>query len=418
MAHLERLRKLFVQKVRIRIMGQPDIVLHGDVWDVKNGHRPSQWVTVSDGVLATISPTKPDTSHRVHEVPFIMPGLVDMHVHLVWDGTDDPVASLQNQSTQETVVVAVENARKELLGGVTTVRDLGSTDDIAITLSSAVQQGQIAISPRILASGQTIIISGGHDPFWGIEVDGKDAVRSAVRTQRSKGADLIKVSATGGVYGQAIGEEPGTSELSPGELDSIINEASRFNLQVAAHAVGTDGIRNAVDSGVDTVEHGNLMDSAALEQMVEDDIALVPTLFTYRNIALNDSIPDYARTNAQGVYEQHLESYQNALDAGIRVLAGSDAGSPQLPHPSLHRELDCMVKFGLDATDALASATLLPAEQLDRPELGVLEPGTPADLVGFECDPRDDITITADPSLVMKEGVVHRTEKESDGEIV
>ncbi|SDY95763.1 metal-dependent hydrolase family protein [Halopenitus persicus] len=399
-------------------MGQPDLVLHGDVWDAKNGYRPSQWVTVSDGVLTTISSTEPDTSHRVHKVPFIMPGLIDMHVHLVWDGSDDPVASLQNQSTQETVVAAVENARKELLGGVTTVRDLGSTDDIAITLSSAEQQDQIANSPRILASGQTIIISGGHDPFWGIEVDGKDAVRSAVRTQRSKGADLIKVSATGGVYGQAIGEEPGTSELSLEELNTIVNEASRFNLQVAAHAVGTNGIRNAVDSGVDTVEHGNLMGETALETMVEDDIAIVPTLFTYRNIALNDSIPDYARTNAQGVYEQHLDSYQNALNAGVRVLAGSDAGSPQLPHPSLHRELDCMVKFGLDTTDALTSATLLPAEQLNRPELGVLEPETPADLVGFKSDPRDEITVTANPSLVMKEGEIYRTEKKSDVEIV
>lgn len=399
-------------------MGQPDLVLHGAVWDAKNGYKPSQWVTVSDGILTDISSTRLDTSHHIHEVPFIMPGLIDMHVHLVWDGTDDPVASLREQSTQETVVVAVENARKELLGGVTTVRDLGSTDDIAITLASAVQQGQIASSPRIGASGQTIIISGGHDPFWGIEVDGTDAVQSAVRKQRSKGADLIKVSATGGVYGQAIGEEPGTSELSFEELNTIVDEADRFDLQVAAHAVGTDGIRNAVDSGVSTVEHGNLMDEQALETMVEEDIALVPTLFTYRNIAFNDAIPDYARTNAQGVYEQHLESYQNALDAGVRVLAGSDAGSPELPHPSLHRELDCMVTYGLDATDALTSATLLPAEQLDRPELGVLEPGTPADIVAFESDPRDDITVTAHPSLVMKEGTVYRTEKESCVEMV
>lgn len=393
-------------------MEQSDVVLHGAVWDAKNGFRPSKWVIVSDGVIETITSTRPDSPQRVHEVPFIMPGMIDMHTHLVWDGTDDPVASLREQSTQETVVVAIENARKELLGGITTIRDLGSTDDIAITLAAAVQQGQIA-GPRIEASGQTIIISGGHDPFWGIEVDGTDAIRSAVRTQRSKGADLIKVSATGGVYGQTIGEEPGTSELSLEELKAVVDEASRFGLQVAAHAVGTDGIRNAAVSGVDTIEHGNLMDGQALETMVEDDIALDPTLLPYREIALNDSIPDYARTNAQGVYEQHLESYQNVLDANIRVLAGSDAGSPGLPHPSLHRELDCMVEFGLNANDALASATLLPAEQLEQPGLGVLESGTPADIVGFESDPRDDITVTAHPSLVLKAGTVYRTKKDS-----
>ncbi len=259
-----------------------------------------------------------------------------MHVHYVWDGSADPVASLRAQSRAETVVEAVQNARRQLRAGVTTVRDVGSTDDVAITVGAAIREGQIP-GPRTFASGRTIIITGGHDPFWGIESDGVDAVRSAVRTLRSRGADLIKVSATGGVYGQAVGEDPGASELSFEELDAVVDEAHRFDLQVAAHAVGTEGIRNAVEAGVDTVEHGNLMDDETLSLLIEKDVAYDPTVFIYRDIARSDSIPGYAAENARSVYERHAEVFARAVENDARIVAGSDAGSPNLPHPGLHR---------------------------------------------------------------------------------
>ncbi|MFB6155452.1 MAG: amidohydrolase family protein [Haloferacaceae archaeon] len=389
-------------------MSEYELVLHGDVWDAVNGLRPDRWVAVDGGDVQGVFEREPESAETVHEVAFLTPGLVDMHVHLVWDGSDDPVATLREQSLPETVVEATRNARAELAGGVTTVRDLGSTDDVAVTVASAIAEGKIP-GPRTVASGRTIIISGGHDPFWGIHSDGEDAVRSAVRTLRSRGADLIKVSATGGVYGQAVGEKPGASELSLAELEAIVDEAGRFGLQVAAHAVGREGIRNAVEAGVDTVEHGNLMDAETLSLVEERDVALDPTLFTYRNIATNDAVPAYARANAQTVYERHGEVFEEALERDVRVLAGSDAGSPELPHPSLHRELECMVELGQDPEDALASATSRAAAQLDRPELGVVEPGTPADLVGFAGDPRADISRVESPPLVVKGGVTYRS---------
>ncbi|MFC6990306.1 amidohydrolase family protein [Haloplanus sp. GCM10025708] len=331
-----------------------------------------------------------------------------MHVHYVWDGSADPVASLRAQSRAETVVEAVQNARRQLRAGVTTVRDVGSTDDVAITVGAAIREGQIP-GPRTFASGRTIIITGGHDPFWGIESDGVDAVRSAVRTLRSRGADLIKVSATGGVYGQAVGEDPGASELSFEELDAVVDEAHRFDLQVAAHAVGTEGIRNAVEAGVDTVEHGNLMDDETLSLLIEKDVAYDPTVFIYRDIARSDSIPGYAAENARSVYERHAEVFARAVENDARIVAGSDAGSPNLPHPGLHRELECMVEFGQDPEDALAATTYNAAVQLDHPDLGVVEAGTPADVVGYSRDPRDDIGAVGSPSLVVKDGEVYRS---------
>lgn len=388
-------------------MSQQDLLLHGDVWDGKNGLRPDHWISISNSTITDVSATRPDESDGFHEVDFLLPGLVDMHVHYVWDGSNDPAATLRRRSIQETVLEAAGNARRQLLGGVTTARDLGSTDDVAIALASAIGDGRIP-GPRTFASGRTVIISGGHDPFWGIESDGVDAVRSAVRTLRSNGADLIKVSATGGVYGQAVGEEPGVSELTSEELNAIVDEANRFGLRVAAHAVGTEGIRNAVDAGVDTVEHGNLMDDETLAQMERGDVAYDPTLFTYRNIALSDGIPEYARRNARGVYERHRETFERALETEIPILAGSDAGSPNLPHPSLHRELECMVEFGQNPEDALASATLTSATRLGQPELGVVEAGTPADVVGFADDPREDVGATGAPSLVVKGGDAYR----------
>jgi imidazolonepropionase-like amidohydrolase len=389
-------------------MGDDSLVLHGDVWDAVNGLRRDHWVTVSEGEIVDVAPTRPSSTETVYDVEFLTPGLVDMHVHLVWDGSDDPVATLRRQSTQETVLTAVENARRTLRGGVTTVRDLGSTDDIAITVGNAIRDGQIP-GPRTEASGRTIIISGGHDPFWGIESDGVDAGRAAVRKLRQRGADLIKVSATGGVYGQAVGEKPGVSELTAEELTAVVDEAHRLGLPVAAHAVGTDGIRNAVDAGVDTVEHGNLMDGDTLGRLIDRDIALDPTLFTYRNIALGDAAPAYARENAQRVYDRHTEVFASAVERGARILAGSDAGSPDLPHPSLHRELSCLVEFGLAPESALRAATETAADELGRPGLGELAPGTQADVVGYAEDPREDIGVVEEPQLVVKAGAVHRS---------
>lgn len=385
-----------------------DVLIAGDVWDADRGRQEDRWVAVDDGEIEGIYEEKPGTAAHEYDAELVTPGLIDLHVHLVWDGSGDPVETLENTSEQEQTIHAVAMARATVEGGVTTIRDLGSTYDIAINVANAVRDGSV-VGPRIYASGKTIIISGGHDPFWGIPSDGVDAVRSAVRQQRNKGADLIKISATGGVYGQAVGEDPGVSELSYEEIEAAVEEAHRFGLPVAVHAVGTDGIANSVEAGVDTLEHGNLMETETLERLIEKDIAYEPTLYIYKTVAEGgEGIPTYAHENALGVSERHWEVFEEALERGARMTAGSDAGSPNIPHPALHHELDCLVTGGMTEEQALVAATKTPADELGRPELGVLEPGTTADVVAFDADPLSDIGVTESPSVVLKEGELIR----------
>lgn len=384
-----------------------DLLLNGNVWDARNGGRPDHWIAVQGGTIVDVAAEKPGEAPVERTAETIIPGLCDMHVHLVWDGSGDPVQTLRAESEQETTLRAVRNAREQLRGGVTTVRDVGSVGDIAIPVGRAVEDGWIT-GPRTYASGKTIIISGGHDPFWGIESDGPQACRRAVRRLRNAGADLIKVSATGGVYGQAVGEDPGVAELSPEELTAVVEEAHRFDMDVAAHAVGREGIANAIEAGVDTVEHGNQLDAELVETLAASGATYDPTLYVYARIAAggDGEIPGYAQRNAQRVYEQHAEAFRRTLDTTIRHLAGSDAGSPGVPHPGLHLELRQMVEEGMEPTAALEAATLAAAEELGRPELGVVEPGTTADLVTFDADPRLDVASVAAPQDVVKDGAL------------
>lgn len=385
-------------------MTEFDVLLAGDIWDAERGREPGRWLAVKDGVIEGLYERRPGEAAVEADYPLITPGLIDMHVHLVWDGSPDPVPTLRLESTQELVIRAIENGRRQLNGGVTTVRDVGSVDDIAVTVAEAVRAGRVG-GPRVLASGRTVIIPNGHDPFWGIECSGAEACRAAVRELRGEGADLIKVSATGGVYGQAVGEDPGNAELSRPELMAIVEEADRFGLPVAAHAVGAEGIANAVAAGVSTLEHGNLMTDDTLGDLIERDIAYDPTLYVYREIARDGgNAPAYARENAQGVVDRHWEVFETALDRNTRIIAGSDAGSPDTPHPSLDRELRCLVEGGMTPEEALTTATRTNARELGRAGLGTLDPGTPADVIGFAADPLDDIEAIDAVSGVVSRG--------------
>lgn len=387
-------------------MADFDLLVRGRLWDASNGVRANQWVGLRDGTIATITSDRPGSAETEVRAGTVTPGLCDMHVHLVWDGSGDPVATLRAETEQETTLRAVHNARQLLSGGITTARDVGSVDDIAISVARAVRSGWVD-GPRILASGRTVIISGGHDPFWGIESDGPQACRQAIRRLRNAGADLIKVSATGGVYGQAVGEDPGASELSPSELSAIVDEATRFDLPVAAHAVGREGIRNAIDAGVDTIEHGNLLDDDLLDRLIEEDIAYDPTLFVYSRIAEGgDEIPEYAHRNAERVYKHQAEAFETALEKECRIVAGSDSGSPGVPQPGLHLELQQMVSEGMAPEAALEAATSTCFEELGRPEFGVIEEGTPADLVCFDDDPVSNIDAVESPTQVVKDGTL------------
>lgn len=313
----------------------------------------------------------------------LLPGLIDMHVHLVWSGGGDPAALVEREGYGLTLLRAYANAAANLKAGITTVVDLGSNWDIAIVVARAIRQG-IVPGPRVVASGRTVAMTGGHDPFWANFADGPEAVRRAVRQQRDAGAGIIKLSASGGVYGRAEGEEVGQAELSAEELRAAVEEAHRFGLQATAHAVGHAGITNCIGAGVDRIEHGIMADEFQLHLMAQEGPALVPTLAPYQRIAENPrgTIPEYAVEKARPLVERHRWVVRRAAELGVRLAAGSDAGSPELPHPALHAELALMVEAGLSPAAAIHAATSGAAAALGLAhEIGRLRPGLRADVI-------------------------------------
>lgn len=373
------------------------VLRHALVWDgLSLEPRPADLVL--DGAITGVhSPgTAPaaaeDTTVQLDHA-FVLPGLIDSHVHLVWSGGSDPAQTVATDGEQLTTVRALANTQAQLAAGITTVRDLGSNWDIAVTIARSIDRG-VCDGPTVIASGRTVIMTGGHDSFWGIFSDGVDAVTQAVRQQVNVGAGVIKTAATGGVYGRSEGEEVGQSELSYDELAAIADEAHRFGRKTAAHALGTEGIRNAVRAGIDTIEHGVFLTEDIIDTMRHQKTVLCPTLVTYRTLAGGGggSIPAYATAKAREVVDAHQASFAMALRAEIPVIAGTDAGAPHTPHPALVDELLVMHEYGMPVAEVLRSATSRAARAIGLPDqAGTIAEGAPGDLLILEDDPFADL---------------------------
>jgi imidazolonepropionase-like amidohydrolase len=380
------------------------------LWDgTPSDPRPAD-VTIEDGLVAVVLPPGSSASDEAVVVDlhgaFVQPGLVDMHVHLVWSGGPDPAAEVSAMGEQATTVRAYLNARRQLEAGITTIRDLGSNWDIAVSTAHAVDRGDLE-GPTIIASGRTVIMTGGHDPFWGIFSDGADEVVRAVRHQAMIGAGVIKLAATGGVYGRPEGEDIGQGELTREEMAAAVAEAHRRGLRVAAHAVGRDGIADAVAAGVDTVEHGNFLDEETIAAMASAGTALCPTLAIYQTIAqdVEGDIPQYATAKAKTAVAAHEQSFRMALEAGLDIVAGTDAGSCRTPHPALVDELLLMHAYGMKAEAVMRSATSTAGRVLGRDgTVGVVRPGAVADLLVLDGSPFEDLTVLRSPRAVIRSG--------------
>ncbi len=390
----------------------------GTLWDGQRRQvREDADILIKDGHIVAIGDDARARDVGVIDLEgrHVLPGLIDMHVHLVWAGSPDPATVVEREGEQLTTVRAAAHAQAQVQAGITTVRDLGGNADIAITIARAVDRGVLE-GPSVVAAGQTIIMTGGHDPFWGLPSDGVDAVVRSVRRQVSLGAGVIKVAATGGVYGRPDGEDVGQTELTLEELTAAVNEAHRFRLKVAAHALGTEGIRNAVLAGVDTVEHGNFLNEEIVELMRRHGTALCPTLAIYRTIAEGPDVgvPSYAADKAQRAVLAHRESFTMAREAGLPIVAGTDAGSCATPHPALVGELSAMCELGMSSHEALLAATSTAADVLGRRgRTARVLPGSPADLLVVDGDPLHDVRAVREPHLVLRQGRIIRTRTET-----
>jgi imidazolonepropionase-like amidohydrolase len=328
----------------------------------------------------------------------VIPGLIDCHVHLVFSRSVYALGDLLVEDDHQLLLRGVAAAREALGSGITTVRDLGGRGGVTFRLRDAIAAGLIA-GPRILAAGSPITITGGHCHFLGLEADDEAAVRAAARRELKSGANCLKIMATGGRM--TPGTNPGVAQYSVAELRAAVDEAQRAHVTLAAHALGTPGIRNATAAGVNTIEHCNWLgpdgtvafDERVAAQMAEQGTGVVPTLAPLKR-------------SAPVLREQIMDCMRRMATLGVPIVAGTDAGVSLTPFDSLPGELEIYVTdVGLTPIQAIQAATGTAARALGLDStLGTLVPGRAADLVAVAGDPSVRIEDVRAVRVVIKGG--------------
>ncbi|GAB7092863.1 amidohydrolase family protein [Halolamina litorea] len=361
-------------------------------------------VLIDDGTIELVGDASDENVDSRIDVSgrFIAPGMIDTHVHLMMDGRPD-AESVQGDSEAAMAFRAAENLRNAVRAGVTTTRDLGAAATLAIDARDAVADGQV-LGPRVQAAGKNVVMTGGHGHWFGREADGPHEVRKAVREQLKAGADAIKCMATGGVL--TTGAQTGAPELTPVELEALVETAEAAGVRTAAHCHGTQGIKNAVLAGIDSVEHGTFMDEEAAELMAERDTYWVPTVSALKGIVGNSDagIPAQAVEKAKEAGDRMAAAWEYGLDAGVPIAMGTDAGTPFNYHEDAAHELAYMVEYGLDEAGALEAATVNAADLLGLDDTGMIEKGYRADLLVLPENPLEDVQAWQSPEQVYLAG--------------
>ncbi|WP_411818120.1 amidohydrolase family protein [Hyphococcus sp. DH-69] len=347
-----------------------------------------------------------------------LPGLIDMHTHITGDPTKGGGYASLVIPVERTIIWAVENARKTLMAGFTTIRNVGSDGYETLSIRDAINAGEIA-GPRMFVSGPPVGIVGGHcsdnnllPPSYEASGEGVATgpweMRAKVRQNIKYGVDLIKTCSTGGVFskGTLLGAPQGTVE----ELTAIVDEAHSRGLKVASHAHGTIGIKNAIRAGVDTVEHVSYLDDEAIRMAKKAgtyfSMDIYNTEYTLSEGEKNGVLPESLDKERQ-VGGIQRESFSKAVKAGAKVVFGTDAAI--FPHGDNAKQFSRMVRFGMTPLQAIRASTSLAAEALGREgELGCVAVGCRADLIAVSGDPLSDISVLEEVAFVMKDGVVHK----------
>lgn len=340
----------------------------------------------------------------------LLPGLIDAHVHLTGEIRPGFELAAVRETDADQAFHGAANARKTLMAGFTTVRNLGAGDFVDVSLMKAIDRGEVE-GPRIIPAGHAIGITGGHcdvtgfapgiavmDPLHGV-ADGVAQVMQAVRQQAKYGAKVIKICATAGVL--SFDATVGAQQLSDDEMQAIVQEAGRHGLRVAAHAHGTEGIKAAIRAGVTSIEHGSMLDDEAIALMKQKGTWLVPTR-ALADLINKDALPAPIRAKAEYVMPLADASFRKAVAAGVRIAFGTDAAV--LPHGMNAKEFAVYVKAGMSPIDAIRTATINGAELLGTPDRGEIAVGKLADLIAVPGDPLADITVLERVSAVIKGG--------------
>lgn len=346
----------------------------------------------------------------------LLPGLMDMHVHLTGDAEDNFLASRGNSVPRRTVK-AVKNAKKTLMAGFTTVRNLGAVGYAVIGVREGINAGEV-IGPRIWAAGYAVSITGGHcdDNFSPPEAksisggvaDGPWAVRAKVRENIKYGANTIKVCATGGVFSK--GTKVGIQQLTQEEMKAAVDEAHMRGLIAAAHAHGTSGIKAAIRAGIDSIEHCSFLDDEAIKLALKHGTYMSCDIYnTEYTLAFGaaNGVPEENINKEKLVSKAQRESFRKATKAGVKMVFGSDAAI--YPHGDNGKQFERMVTFGMTPMQAIQAATVTSAELLQQQSsLGQIKPGYLADIVAVDGNPIKNITLMENVTFVMKDGVVYK----------
>jgi imidazolonepropionase-like amidohydrolase len=315
----------------------------------------------------------------------ILPGLIDSHVHLAFDGGPDPAARMRAETDEQQLLLMLRSARDLLGVGVTTARDLGGRGYLSVLVRDAIA-ADLARGPRLVVSGSPVTVTGGHCWFMGGEADSDDELRRLVRTHHKHGTDLIKVMSTGGFM--TSGSAPWHAQFSTAQLAVIVEEAARVDKPVAAHAHGIEGIQRAVDAGVSTLEHCSFVTETNERQFSEPLAAQIAERGIVVCPTINVNAPYVAKLTGISV-GQHVKPLH---DRGVRIIVGTDAGVDNTPHHQYLGALQYLVTLGFTADQVLAMATTEAAAALGVGGVtGRLAPGYQADLIVVDGDPRADI---------------------------
>ena len=372
----------------------------GNVYVTNEGFK-SQTVSV-DTVSGQVVETVREADQIVDvQGKYLVPGLINAHTHIVMaaDGRERA-----GQDVTLDTLVALQNLQDAIASGVTTIRDAGSTDNIDLKLATKIRQQRLQL-PDIIGSGAALTMTGGHGSKIGMEVDGVDEVRKASRRNLKHGAQTIKLMATGGV--SLDGEQPTDEQLSVEELTAAVLEAHHKGKPAMAHAQGTQGIKNAILAGVDSVEHAVYLDDETIQMLLDTNTAIVPTMAApWQMLQHKDDIPAYMYDKASALWEAHQQSIRDAAAAGVNVVMGTDAGTSYNDFKSGPGvEIRLLASVGMTPEQVLLASTIRGAELLGIAErVGELVPGKDADMLILDRDPLQDLAVLTDAPRVIKRG--------------
>ena len=407
---------IFLLFIQVDANSKSLLIKPKQILDVRSGMLVNADILIESGVIVKVSKNIPVMSH--YEIidlqdMTILPGLMDAHVHLTGN-TDLKGHEGISESSYLATIYGVKNAKQTLMAGFTTVRNVGASNYSDVALRDGIDQKAI-LGPTLLVSGPPLGITGGHCDSnilpaeyeykaQGV-ADGPWEVRRKVRENKKYGADLIKYCATGGVMSK--GTNVNNRQYTLDEMKAIVDEAHTLGMKVAAHAHGLEGIRMAIEAGVDSVEHSSLIDQETINLAIAKGVFLAMDIYVSDYIlgeGAKNGIPEYSLNKERIVGKRQRENFKMAVESGAKMVFGTDAGI--FPHGKNAKQFKYMVEWGMKPIEAIQASTINTAELFGKKNIGEIKETFDADLIGVKGNPLKDITLLENVGFIMKEGQV------------